>query len=116
MSDDPRQDEIDRLARDMQFGDAKPTRKPNGPTSTATLAPLTVEEWLSRPLPEPDHLLGELLSTTCRAILAGPTGLGKTMFGLAAAFAMADGKQFLHWKPDANAACCTWMARSHAAK
>ena len=96
----PRQEEIDRLARDYEFEeDAKRARKPNGPTSTATLAPLTVEEWLLRPLPEPDHLLGELLSTTCRAILAGPTGLGKTMFGLAAAFAMADGKQFLHWKP-----------------
>ena len=95
----PRQEEIDRLARDYEFEeDAKRARKPNGPTSTATLAPLTVEEWLLRPLPEPDHLLGELLSTTCRAILSGPTGLGKTMFGLAAAFAISDGKQFLHWQ------------------
>lgn len=71
----------------------------NGPDADAnTLPPLTLAEWLVRDLPEPDHLLGGLLSTTCRVLLAGPTGLGKTMLGLAAAMAMAEGKPFLHWK------------------
>ena len=51
-----------------------------------------------RDLPEPDHLLGDLLSTTSRVLIVGPTGLGKTMFGLAAAMAMAEGQAFLHWK------------------
>src|SRR6476661_5330484 len=43
-------------------------------------------------------LLGELLSTTTRAVIVGPTGLGKTMFGLAVALAIAGGKDFLHWR------------------
>ena len=71
----------------------------NGPDADAnTLPPLTLAEWLVRDLPEPDHLLGGLLSTPLRVLLAGPTGLGKTMLGLAAAMAMAEGKPFLHWK------------------
>ena len=89
----------------------------NGPDADAnTLPPLTLAEWLVRDLPEPDHLLGSLLSTTCRVLLAGPTGLGKTMLGLAAAMAMAERKPFLHWKAGANAACFMSMAKSAAAK
>jgi RecA-family ATPase len=42
-------------------------------------------------------LLGELLSTTSRAVIVGPTGLGKTMFGLAVALAIVTNTSFLHW-------------------
>ena len=59
--------------------------------------PLTLAGWLERDLPDPDFLLGELLSTTTRAIIVGPTGLGKTMFGLAVAISVAGNKGFLHW-------------------
>jgi KaiC/GvpD/RAD55 family RecA-like ATPase len=78
-------------------------KRQNGPEppridGTPLGAALTLEEWLARDVPEPDHLLGAMLSTTCRALLCGPTGLGKTMFGLAAAIAMAEGRPFLHWR------------------
>jgi RecA-family ATPase len=59
---------------------------------------LALSDWLSRDLLEPDFLLGELLSTTSRLLIVGPTGLGKTMFGLAVAFALAGNKGFLHWE------------------
>jgi hypothetical protein len=54
--------------------------------------------WLTRDIPEPDFMLGELLSTTSRIELIGPTGLGKTNFLLALATAGADGRDFLHWR------------------
>src|SRR5262249_38925866 len=57
----------------------------------------TLEYWLERDLPDPDFLLGELLSTTTRMLITGPTGLGKTMFGLAVAIAIATNKGFLRW-------------------
>src|SRR5262245_26630699 len=66
----------------------------NGKSPPAALA---LAEWLERDIPEPDFLLGELLSTTSRLLIVGPTGLGKTMFGLAIAFAIAGNKGFLHW-------------------
>jgi hypothetical protein len=59
---------------------------------------ITVPDWLGRKLDPPDFLLGELLSTTSRMVLIAPTGLGKTMVALALAFAVADGRAFLHWR------------------
>ena len=58
----------------------------------------SLDAWLEREIPEADWLLGELLSTTSRVMIVGPTGLGKTMFGLAVAFAVAGNKSFLHWR------------------
>jgi hypothetical protein len=73
-------------------------RKPNGLDQQAILDLLSGIRWLTRDIPKPDLLLGELLSTTCRVELVGPTGLGKTNILLAIAFAIADGADFLHWK------------------
>jgi KaiC/GvpD/RAD55 family RecA-like ATPase len=70
-------------------------RAANGPDPSP---PLTLAQWLERDLPEPDRVLGDLLSTTSRVLIVGPTGLGKTMFGIAAAMAMAEGQAFLHWR------------------
>jgi hypothetical protein len=67
----------------------EPQQEPNGV--------LLLEDWLKRDLPEPDFLLGEWLTTTSRVLLVGPTGLGKTMFGLAVAVAVAAGQSFLNW-------------------
>jgi hypothetical protein len=53
--------------------------------------------WLDRDLPSPDYLLGDLVTTTSRLLLIGPTGIGKTNLGLAISFAMAMGSSFLHW-------------------
>src|SRR3546814_4582789 len=45
-----------------------------------------------------DFLMGEGLSSTSRAMLVAPTGLGKTNLCMALAFAMAEGRDFLHWR------------------
>jgi hypothetical protein len=58
----------------------------------------TAKRWLDRDLPPPDFLLGNLFSTTSRAMLVGPTGAGKSNFSLALAFAVAAGRDFQHWR------------------
>ena len=65
---------------------------------------LTLDDWLKRDMPEQNHLLGNLLSTTSRALIVGPTGLGKTMFGLALGIAIASNAGFLHWAAGSKAA------------
>jgi predicted ATP-dependent serine protease len=47
---------------------------------------------------EPDFMLGELLSTTARVEVIGATGRGKSHFLMAAGKAVADGRNFLHWR------------------
>lgn len=59
---------------------------------------LKLNDWLARDLMEPDFLLGHLLSTTSRAIINAPTGIGKTMFGVAMLMGMAAGTGFLRWR------------------
>jgi AAA domain len=75
-------------------GQDGPTAKPD----IAILPPLTLDDWRVRDLPEPDLLMGNWLSTTSRMLLAAATGLGKTNFGLALAFRVAAGRDFLHWR------------------
>ena len=58
---------------------------------------LSLSHWLSRDLPEPDFMLGALLSTTSRVEFIGPTGIGKTNLFIALGIAVADGRNFLHW-------------------
>jgi hypothetical protein len=59
---------------------------------------LRLEDWLKRDLPKPDYILGHWLTTTSRVLLTAPTGLGKTMFGIAASNTIAAGKPFLRWE------------------
>jgi hypothetical protein len=59
---------------------------------------LSLADWLARDLPPADNVLGRLLSTTSRLMLVAASGLGKTSFAMAKAFAMADGHGFLHWR------------------
>lgn len=70
--------------------------KPNGATDAAPC--LSLAAWLARDIPPPDFLFGQWLSTTTRALLIAPTGLGKTNFAIAMAAAMASGRGFLHWE------------------
>src|SRR5262245_23114658 len=58
---------------------------------------LTIGDWLARDLPEPDYLLGDWLTTTSRVLLYGPTGLGKTLVGMAFSMRAAATMEFLHW-------------------
>jgi hypothetical protein len=53
---------------------------------------------MDRDLPERDLLLGELLSTTSRALLTADTGIGKTNFGVVLAGHIGAGRDFLHWR------------------
>jgi hypothetical protein len=64
----------------------------------ATLPPLTLDEWRSRNLPDPDFIMGHWLTTTSRVLLTAATGLGKTNFGLALGMRVAAGIDFLHWQ------------------
>src|SRR5262249_53068164 len=50
---------------------------------------LSLDDWLARELPAPDFIMGNWLTTTSRILLTAPTGLGKTMFGIALSFAVA---------------------------
>ncbi len=60
-------------------------------------AALSAPEWLERAIPEVDCLLGNWLTTTTRAEIYAPTGIGKSMLGMAIGLAVADGGSFLHW-------------------
>jgi hypothetical protein len=54
--------------------------------------------WLTRAIEPEEPLLGYLFTTTCRCLLFAETGSGKTMIGMAWAFAMALARSFLHWE------------------
>jgi DnaB-like helicase N terminal domain/AAA domain len=60
--------------------------------------PLSANEWIDRDLPSPDFLLGCVMSTTSKIAIIGPTGIGKTNFGMALAANVAAGVDFLHWR------------------
>ncbi|GEM_PF-6057092 len=62
------------------------------------LQKLDFDQWEKRDLPPPDNLLGEVISTTTRALVIAPTGIGKTKFALAASTAIAGGYDFLDWR------------------
>lgn len=68
----------------------------NGPAPSRSN--LTVAAWLRRELPPRDYLLGEVLCTTSRWIINGATGVGKTLFALEMAGAIAAGADFLGWQ------------------
>jgi hypothetical protein len=65
--------------------------------------PLTLAEWLTRDLPEPDCLMGHWLTTTSRVVLAADTGLGKTLFAMSLCLHAAAKTDFLQWQ--AHRAC-----------
>src|SRR5262249_41719583 len=52
-------------------------KRQNGATEWSTPEPatLTLAYWLSRDLPPPDFLFGEVISTTSPLLLVGPSGL-----------------------------------------
>ena len=59
---------------------------------------LTLADWLAREISNPDFLLAEIISTSTRMMIVGPTGLGKTMLAVAVAFAVALGSGLMHWR------------------
>ncbi|WFU19413.1 AAA family ATPase [Bradyrhizobium sp. CB3481] len=84
------------------FGDTYDSAKDNAESAGADTSGkqarfLTLDQWRDRDLPTPDYLLGDVLSTTSRAIMAAPTGLGKSNVAIAIGMRMAAGAPFLHW-------------------
>jgi hypothetical protein len=77
---------------------AQPFRTGNLAQKTDPRDRLGLDYWLSLDIPPPDFLLGEILSTTSRAEIIAPSGLGKTSFAMALGMAIADGANFLHWR------------------
>ena len=63
----------------------------------ALRALLSIDAWAERDIPEPDRLLGDVLTTTTRAFFVGRTGLGKTLLGIGMAAGVASGAGFLNW-------------------
>ncbi len=90
--DDPAIEQIERATRRFLaiHGRAAPT--------LSFVGTLSVAAWLDRQIPEPYFLMGEIFSTTSRAMIVADTGIGKTNLALALAFAMAEGSGFLHWR------------------
>ncbi|HVY14489.1 MAG TPA: AAA family ATPase [Rhodopila sp.] len=75
------------------------TPSPGKPSESPALRTfLSIQAWADRPIPPPDRLLGDLVTTTTRMFLVGRTGLGKTLLGQAIAYGIASGAGFLHWR------------------
>jgi RecA-family ATPase len=72
-------------------------QKPAPPQPSLDKAILPLVDWLERDLPPADPLLGHWLTTTSRVLMQAPTGLGKSMFGIALAMRVAAGFPFLRW-------------------
>jgi hypothetical protein len=58
---------------------------------------LLVKSWITRDIPERDYLLGNTICSTSRWLVYGDTGVGKTLFAMASAGAIASGQPFLNW-------------------
>jgi hypothetical protein len=77
------------------FDDGKPSPGEEGAKAQRT--ELLLSAWLGRELPPRDYLLGDVFCTTSRWLIFGNTGVGKTLFALSMAAAMAAGGRFLDW-------------------
>jgi hypothetical protein len=77
--------------------EAAPEPEATDDQRAALISILDVHSWIRLDIPEPDRLLGDLLTTTSRMFLVGRTGLGKTLLGLGIAAGVASGTGFLHW-------------------
>jgi hypothetical protein len=68
------------------------------PAKPPPQAVFSLKEWLERELPKAEPLFGHWLVTTNRTLIGAPTGLGKTMFGMAVGMRIAAAVDFLHWQ------------------
>ncbi len=59
---------------------------------------LLLSAWLTRELPLRDYLLGNVFCTTSRWLIFGDTGVGKTLFAVSMAGAIAAAASFLGWE------------------
>jgi hypothetical protein len=88
----------DQWAKEREQAKPKTNGTHNGTAPAPKASVPSFTEWMGREIPATDLLLGSFLSTTARILISGPTGLGKTMLGLAIAIAVEAGAPLLHWK------------------
>jgi hypothetical protein len=58
---------------------------------------ITLDDWLTRDLPQADFIMGNWLTTTSRNILSADTGIGKTLMAMALGLRASAALPFLHW-------------------
>jgi hypothetical protein len=88
---------------------ANGTSRPNGVDPDYVRERVSLDFWHKREIPPVNPILGELVTTTSRIMVVGPTGLGKTNLLMAAAIAMADGADFLHWHGCGRPRCVLYI-------
>jgi hypothetical protein len=91
-----------QLERERQFDKAAGVARaeapePNPDVEAQKRDDLLLSSWLKRELPPRDYLLGDIMSTTSRWIIYGETGVGKTLFAMDMAGAIASGRGMLNW-------------------
>src|SRR6185369_4337978 len=67
-------------------------------TNTTGLSIMTAAELLAADIAPRRDLLGPLLANDSAALVYGPTGIGKSLFALSLAWAVAAGGSFLGWQ------------------
>jgi hypothetical protein len=85
-----------RARRDAALRRPVATTPPLSPNMDGAV--LDLNSWLERDLPKPDPILGHWLTTTSRVLIPGPTGIGKSMFGVALGMRSSAGIPFLRWQ------------------
>ena len=76
---------------------------PKAAPGSADLQMPTLDELLEITFPERQHLLSPWLREHESSMVYAPAGVGKSLFALSAALAVAGGGEFLGWNPDAKA-------------
>jgi hypothetical protein len=74
------------------------TVKPPVSLTAAQRNKLLLSQWLQREIPPRDYLLGNVFSTSSRVLIYGETGVGKTLFAVDLAGAIASGEGFMNWE------------------
>src|SRR5580704_10125702 len=77
--------------------DTKYERPDSNPAVADFLSAIT---WANLEIKPERRLLGDFITSSARAFIAGATGIGKTMFIYGMVGGMASGQGFLHWTCD----------------
>lgn len=85
-----------QAADERQAREEDTRRRVNG-KDTSFPELLSIGEFMAKPWPEPVPILGPF-STAQLVHIAGPPGVGKTMFGIGMSLAMGGGRDLCHWR------------------
>ena len=88
---------VDERQLQRAYERSTPSQDESGTVDIPETLCLSIADWLARDLPEPDFIIGDIISTTTRALLAADTGLGKSLFTIAMGMRGSLGMNFLRW-------------------